>query len=115
MTELQLSQFMSLAGIRLTLKGLKGKTKVITLGTENYSSTSLTLLVDPYSTEFWFEIGRSKTGGLVLRQSTQGDIGLTIGTDITLEAHHSHDDFDNYIMVETKKNGTLYVPILRRK
>lgn len=115
MTELQLSQFMSLAGIRLTLKGLKGKKKVITFGTENYSSTSLTLLIDPYSTEFWFNIGYSKTGGLVLRQSTQGDIGLTIGTDITLEAYTDHNKFDDYIMVETITKGTVYVPILRRK
>lgn len=115
MTELQLSQFMSLAGIRLTLKGLKGKKKVITFGTENYISNSLTLLIDPYSSEFWFEISHSKSGGLVLRQSTQGNIGLTIGTDITLEAYQNHNEFDNYIMVETNKAGTVYVPILRRK
>ena len=112
MINLQLSQFMSLAGIRLTLKGLKGKEKVITFGTESYTSTSLTLLINPYNSELWFDLAISKSGGIVLKQATNGTIGISIGDDITLFATQDKPG-DNYRQIQTKKE-VLYVPILRR-
>lgn len=112
MINLQLSQFMSLVGIKLTLKGLKGKEKVITFGTESYTSTSLTLLINPYNSDLWFNLAISKSGGIVLKQATNGNIGISIGDDITLFATQDKPG-DNYLQIQTKKE-VLYVPILRR-
>lgn len=114
MTDIQLSQFMSIAGVRLTLKGLKGKEKIITLGTESYHSNSLTLLVDPYNMDSYFSLRVTKNGGLVLYHSPDGEFSIPITDSISLVAYSEVEDSDCFLQVN-KQNKVLYVPISRRK
>lgn len=91
--DLKLSEFIGRNGKHIfVVKNSRGLMKRVKLGANVVEANLLSIVLDPYDNCELFRMSMSKAGGIVLKQSSEGDIKLKITRHITLEGLETEPD-----------------------
>lgn len=103
MSMIPLSQFVNRGkNIILTIKNSKGLNKECLIESERFQSKYLSFIVNPDLNCDLYQLMTTKTGGIVFKQSTEGNIRIKISPNISLEST-TEAPANNYIKVSQRE------------